>query len=160
MLAGRDSHRDFVLANQVVGHTYVVKVVHFDHQVVDAAVVRDSKGHCVVTIVAMHEYDPCCPLAAAELVLDAAAHPEVRIESLRSVHVALADDAMSHSAGAGLETSMHRATGMERLAELSERAVKNLDRIAVWVVQLQHFEHSTFFSLLRSSDAELDSRLG
>ena len=48
---------------------------------------------------------------------------------------------------------------MERLAELNKRAMENLDRIAVGVLELQHFEHATLFSFLGSADAELDSRL-
>ena len=62
-------------------------------------------------------------------------------------------------AGAGLEAPMHRAAGMERFAELSERAVKNFDRIAVGVIELDDFEHSTFVGFLGGADAELDSRL-
>jgi len=62
--------------------------------------------------------------------------------------VALAHDAMAESAGAGFESPMHRAAGMERFAELSHRSVKNLNRIAVGVAQLEDFEHSTLIGFV------------
>ena len=114
----------------------------------------------MIAVVAMHEDQADGTLAGAELVLDAAAHSELRIEALRSIDVALANDAMAESAGAGLETPVHRAPGMERLAELSQRAVKNLDWIAVGVIELEDFEHSTLVGFVVGTDAELYSRLG
>ena len=67
---------------------------------------------------------------------------------------------MAESAGAGFESAMHRAPGMERLAELSQRSVKNLDGIAVGVAELEDFEHATLFSLVLGADTELYSRFG
>src|ERR1700684_3258632 len=113
MLAGSDRHRDFVLADQVVGHADVVEIVHLEHDVVEPAVAtRYSEGNRVIAVVAMHEDEPDGPLAAAKFVLDAAAHSEVSIEALGRIDVALAHDAVTQAASAGLETSMHRAAGM------------------------------------------------
>src|ERR1700722_19841008 len=161
VLAGRDRPRDLVLAHEVVGHADVVEIVHFEHDVVEAAVAaRDSEGNRVIAVVAMHEDEPDRPLAGAKFVPDAAAHSEVSIEALGRIDVALAHDAMAESAGAGFESPMHRAPGMERLAELQQRAVKNLDWIAVGVAQLEDFEHSTFIGFVFGADAELYSRFG
>ena len=52
---------------------------------------------------------------------------------------------------------MHRAAGMERLAELHQRSVKNLDRIAVGVVELEDFEHTALLGFVLGTDAELYS---
>ncbi len=120
---------------------------------------RDSEGNRMIAVVAMHEDQPDRPLAAAKFVLDAAAHSEVSIEALGRIDVTLAHDAMAESAGAGLEPPMHRAAGMERLAELSQRSVKNLDRIAVGVAQLEDFEHSTLLELRPRSQRETLSPL-
>src|SRR5271168_4700116 len=161
MLAGRDDHRDVVLANDVVGHAYIVEVVDLDHDVVEPAIgARNSEGHGVIAIVAMHEDQADAPFAAADLVFDAAAHSELSIEALRGRHVALADDAMAQAAGAGLEAPMHPASGMEGLVELGQWAVKDLDRIAVGVGQLEDFEHSTLLGFVLGTDAELYSRFG
>src|SRR5271170_6733451 len=161
MLAGSDGHRDVVLANDIVGHAYIVEVVDLDHDMVEPAIgARNSESHRVIAIVAMHEYQADAPFAAADLVFDAAAHSELGIEALGSCHVALADDAMAQASAAGLEAPMHRAAGMERLVELGQRAVKDLDRIAVGVGQLQDFEHSTLLGFVLRTDAEFYSRLG
>src|ERR1700735_3058094 len=144
MLAGSDGHREVALANDVVGHAYIVEVVDLDHDMVERAIrARNSEGHCVIAIVAMHEAQADAPFAAADLVFDAAAHAELGIEALGGRHVALADDAMAQAAAAGLEAPMHRAPGIERLVELGQRAVKDLDRIAVRIGELEDFEYST-----------------
>src|ERR1700722_15592956 len=159
VFAGRDSHRDFVLAHKVVGHADVVEVVHLEHDVVEPAIpTRNSEGNRVIAVVAMHEDQSDGPFAAAKFVLDAAAHSEVSIEALGRIDVALAHDAMAKSAGAGFESPMHRAAGMERLAELSHRSVKNLDRIAVRIAQLENFEHSTLIGFILGADAEFYPR--
>src|SRR5579862_1118095 len=118
MLARRDIHRNLVLAHQVIGHADVVKSIDLDHHVVDAALSepRDSERDGMIAFVAMHEDEFDGPLAAAEFVLDAAAHPELSVEALGRIDVALAHDAMTQAAGAGLEPPMHRTAGMERLA--------------------------------------------
>src|SRR5271166_3819925 len=119
VLAGSNRHRDVVLAHQVIGHAHVVEVIDLEHDVVESAIDgRDAEGNRVIALVAMHEDEPYCALAAAKLVLDAAAHSELSIEALGRFDVALAHDAVAESAAAGLEPSMHRAAGMERLAEL------------------------------------------
>src|SRR5277367_1932840 len=134
MLAGRDDHRDVVLAHDVVGHAYVVEVVDLDHDMVEPAIgARNAEGHSVIAFVAMHEDQADAPFAAADLVFDAAAHSELSIKALGGRHVALADDAMAQTAGAGLEAPMHPAPRMKRLVKLGQRAVKDLDRIAVGV---------------------------
>src|SRR5277367_4169527 len=144
MLAGRDDHRDVVLANDVVGHAYIVEVVDLYHDMVEPAIgARNSEGHGVIAIVAMHEDQADAPFAAADLVFDAAAHSELGIEALGGRHIALANDAMAQAAAASLEAPMHRAAGMKRLVEFGQRAVKDLDRIAVGVTELEDFEHST-----------------
>src|SRR5271156_4921182 len=159
VLAGRDSHRDLVLAHEVVGHPDVIEVVHLEHDVVEPAITaRDSEGNGVIAVVAMHEHEPYRPLAAAKLVLDAAAHSEVCIEALGRIDVALAHDTMAESAAAGLESPMHRAAGMERLAVLHQRSVKDLDGIAVGVAQLEDFEHPTLAGFVFGTDAELYPR--
>src|SRR5271156_7226241 len=161
MLAGRDDHRDVVLANDVVGHAYIVEVVDLDHDMVEAAIgSRNSEGHRVIAFVAMHEDQADAAFAAADLVFNAAAHSELSIEALRGRHVALADDAVDQAAGAGLEAPMHPAAGMERLVELGQRAVKDLDRIAVRASELEDFEYSTFLGFVLGTDAELYSRFG
>src|SRR6202044_2967378 len=110
MLAGRDDHRDVVLANDVVGHAYIVEVVDLDHDMVEPAIgARNSQGHRGIGIVAMREDQPDAPFAAADLVFDAAAHAELSIEALGGRHAALADDAMAQAAAAGLEAPMHPA---------------------------------------------------
>src|SRR5271156_5102674 len=158
MLAGRDDHRNVVLANDVVGHAYVVEVVDLNHDMVEPAIgARNSEGHRVIAFVAMHEDQADAPFAAADLVFDAAAHSELSIKALGGRHVALADDAMAQAAGTGLEAPMHRAAGMERLVEFGQRAVKDLDWIAVGVNQLQDFEHSTLLGFVLGTDAELYS---
>src|SRR5271156_2900356 len=161
MLAGRDDHRDVVLANDVVGHAYIVEVVDLDHDMVEAAIgSRNSEGHRVIAFVAMHEDQADAAFAAADLVFNAAAHSELSIEALRGRHVALADDAMAQAAAASLEASMHRAAGMKRLVEFGQGAVKDLDRIAVGVGQLQDFEYSTLLGFVLGTSAELYSRFG
>src|ERR1700722_274804 len=161
VLAGRDRHRDLVLAHEVVGHADVIEIVHFEHDVVEPPITaRDSEGNRVIAVVAMHEDQPDRPLAGAKFVLDAAAHSEVSIEALGCIDVALAHDAMAESAGAGFESPMHRAAGMERFAELSHRSVKNLNRIAVGVAQLEDFEHSTLIRFVFGADAEFYPRFG
>src|SRR5208283_3869037 len=161
MLAGRNSHRDLVLANQVIGHAYVVEIVHLDHEVVDSAIAaRDYEGNRVVAFVAVHENQPDGALAAAKLVLDAAAHSELSVKALGRVDVALSHDTVPESARARLEPPMHRAAGMERLAELSQRAVIDLDRIAVGVIELEDFEHPALVSFVFGTDAKLYSRFG
>src|SRR5260221_648377 len=161
MLAGRNSHRDFVLADQVVGHAYVVEIFHFDHDVVEPAIAaRDSEGDGVIAVVAMHEDQSDGPLAGVKFVLDAATHSELSIEALGRIDVALAHDAMAESAAASLETSMHRTSRMKRLAELHQRAVKDFDWIAVGVAQLENFQHAALVRFVLGTDAELYSRLG
>src|SRR5271156_1700413 len=156
MLAGRDDHRDVVLTNDVVGHAYIVEVVDLDHYVVEASIgSRNSEGHRVIAFVAMHEDQADASFAAADLVFDAAAHSELSIEALGGRHVALADDAVAQAAGTGLEAPMHPAAGMERLVEFGQRAVKDLDRIAVRVSGLEDFEYSTFLGFVLGTDAEL-----
>ena len=49
---------------------------------------------------------------------------------------------------------------MERLAELSQRPVKNLDWISVGIVELEDFEHATLVGFLDRADPEFNSRLG
>src|SRR5580658_5426573 len=161
MLTGRDDHRDVVLANDVVGHAYIVEVVDLDHDMVEPAIgARNSESHRVIAIVAMHEDEADAPFAAADLVFDAAAHSELSIEALGGRHVALADDAMSQAAAAGLEAPMHPAPGIERLVELGQRAVKNLDWIAVRIGELEDLEHSTLVGFVLGTDSELYSRFG
>src|ERR1700729_1180971 len=119
MLAGSDRDWNIVLADQVVGHADVVEVVHFDHDVVEPAIAaRDTEGDRVIAVVGMHEDEPDSALAAAKFVLDATAHPEVSVEALGRIDVALAHDAVTQAARAGLESSMHRAARMERLTQL------------------------------------------
>src|SRR5271155_5506562 len=160
MLARRDRHRNFILANQVVGHADVVEVVHLDHYMVEPAVASgNSECDRVIAVVAMHEDQPGA-LALADCVLDAAAHSELHVEAPGRLDVALADDAVAQAAAARLEASMHAAAWMERLAELSERAMINLDWISVGVAQLHHFEHSALVGLVVRAYAELDSTFG
>src|ERR1700735_2295497 len=156
MLAGSDRDWNIVLADQVVGHAYVVEIVHLEHDVVEPAVAtRNSESNRVIAVVAMHEDEPNSALAAAKFVLDTAAHSEVSIEALGRIDVALAHDAVTQAARAGLETSMHRAARMERLTELHQRAVKDLDWIAVGVVELEDFEHATLVSFVLGTDTKL-----
>src|SRR5208282_6223544 len=137
VFARRNCHRDLVLADQVIGHAYVIKVVHFDHEMVDSAIrAADSERNRVVAFVAVHEDQLDGPLAGAKLVLYAPTHSQMSIEALGRVDVALSHDTVPESARARLEPPMHRAAGMERLAELSQRAVIDLDRIAVGVIEL------------------------
>src|SRR5215475_4215978 len=98
MLAGRDVYRDFLAPHQVVGQTHIVKVVHFDHQMVEALSRRSQpESNCVVALIAMHEDRRDGLLAHSDFVLHAAAHPEQGIKSISSVGVLLADNAMSES---------------------------------------------------------------
>src|ERR1700678_801137 len=161
VLARRNRHRNLVLERQVIGHADIVQVVHLEHDMVQPAIgARDSEGNRVVTVVAIHEDQPSAAFARTELVLDTAAHPEMLIKASSRVDVALANDAMAQPSAASLEAPMHRAPRMERLAELSQRPVKNLDWISVGIVQLEDFEYATLVGLLDRADPEFNSRLG
>src|ERR1700689_4116888 len=158
VLARRNRHRNVVLAHQVIGHADVVEVVHLEHDVVEAAIgAWDSEGNGVVAVVAIHKDQPDGSFAAAKFVLDAAAHPEMLIKASSRVDVALANDAMAQPSAASLEAPMHRAPRMERLAELSQRPVKNLDWISVGIVQLEGFEYGTLVGLLDRADPGFNS---
>src|ERR1700689_4158142 len=161
VLARRNRHRNVVLAHQVIGHADVVEVVHLEHDVVEAAIgAWDSEGNGVVAVVAIHKDQPDGSFAAAKFVLDAAAHPEMLIKASSRVDVALANDAVTEASGASLESPMHRAARMERLVELNQRPVKNLDWISVGVVELEDFGHATLVAFLDRADPEFNSRLG
>src|SRR5579859_5531403 len=82
------------------------------------------------------------------------------VEALGRIDVALAHDAVAEAAGAGFEPPMHRAAGMERLGELGQRAVKDLDRIAARVIELQNLEHAALVGFVLGTDAALYSGFG
>src|SRR5262249_43143148 len=107
----------------------------------------DSKRDRVVTLVAVHKDRRGNVLAHLKLVLDAAAHPERAVEASGGGDVFLTYDAMPQAAGSGFEPSVHPAARMKGLAVLNLRAVKDLDRIAVWIVELQHLEYVTLHRL-------------
>src|SRR5262249_39308973 len=99
------------------------------------------ESNCVVALIAMHEDRRDGLLAHSDFVLHAAAHPEQGIKSISSFGVLLADNAMSESAGTGFEPAMHAAAGVKRLGELDIGSMEDLDRIAIRIFQLHHFEH-------------------
>src|SRR5207248_2142606 len=114
MLAWRDRHRNAALAHHVVCKAHIVKVVGLEHDVIQPPLLRaDSKRHRVVPVVAMHEYRRNDLLAHPNLVFDAPAHSELRIEIARCNRVVLANDAMTKAAGSGAEATVHPAPRVE-----------------------------------------------
>src|SRR5271168_4465419 len=141
VLARGNPERQIVLAHQVVGEADVVEAINFYHQVVDSFLhSADSKRDRVVALVAVHEHRRGDLLAHLKLIFDTAAHPERAVEANGGGDVLLAYDAMAQPTAPGFEASVHPAARMKGFAVLNVRTVKDLDRIAVRIVELQHFE--------------------
>src|SRR6266850_2845304 len=161
MLAGYNSHWDLVPAYQVIGHSDVIEIIHFDHHVIESLVrSSDPKRDGMIARIAMHKDQLNYSLAHSDLVFHAAAHSQLSVETLRRGEVLFAYDAMPESTRAGLEAPMHRAARMERLAELNHRAMEYLDWIAAGIVQLEDFEDPTLLGFLARADPKFYSRGG
>src|SRR5260370_13859399 len=147
-----------LFGTEVVVRLAMVGVVSCCHQVFYSFILpADSKRHRVVAIVAMHE-DRCGHmLADPELVLDTAAHAQRGVKASSGWNVLLTYDAMPQAACSGLEASVHRTARMEGLAILNFGAVKDFDRIAVRIVQLQQFKDVTLDGFVVRAHAEFYS---
>src|ERR1700751_2932508 len=95
-------------------------------------IASNSKSDRMVALVAVHKDRHGHMLAHLEPIFDTAPHPE-RVEEADGGHdVLLTDNAMSQTAGTGLEATVHSAARMKGLAELNVGTMKNLERIAIW----------------------------
>src|SRR5262249_39825543 len=156
-----DAHGNIRVAYQVVGEPDVVEVVDLEHDVVQSLVGgADAPGDRVIAGVAVHEVELQRTSAGPELVLDAAAQPERLVEAHTGGGIPLAGDAVTQPTAAGDELAVHAAPGVEGLGEPYQRAVEDLDRVAVRVAELHHLEHATVLRLLQRADAKRNACFG
>src|SRR5882672_5018668 len=105
MLTRLNSNRDLVSAYQVIGHSDVIEIIHFDHHMIESLVrTSDSKRDGMIARIAMHKDQLNYSLAHSDLVFHSAAHSQLSIETLCRGEVLFAYDAMPQSTRAGLET--------------------------------------------------------
>src|SRR6516225_9468111 len=161
VLAGVNRHRDTVLAYEVMRQADVVEIVHFEHDVIETALLRTyAEGDGVIAVVTMHEDGRDGAIPHANFVFDPSAHSQLHVKPPRRGCVILANYAMAQAAGPRIKAPVHSTSRIEGFAELNFRSVKNFNWIAARVFHLQDFKDMTFDRFVIGAEAIFDAGLG